>query len=60
MPGWLQAFAEVSPVTVTVDSVRALVLGGGLWVHLWKSLAWIVGILAVFIKLAIWRYRKAV
>ena len=60
MPGWLQAFAEVNPVTVTVDSVRALVLGGGLWEHLWKSLAWIAGILIVFVRLAISRYRKAV
>lgn len=60
MPGWLQAFAEISPVTVTVDSVRALVLGGPLWTHLWKSLAWIAGILVVFIRLAIQRYRKAV
>jgi len=58
MPGWLQAFAEISPVTVTVDSV--LVLGGGLWEHLWKSLAWIAGILIVFVRLAINRYRKAV
>lgn len=60
MPGWLQAFAEISPVTVTVDSIRALVLGGPIWTHLWKSLAWIIAILAVFIPLAIGRYRKAV
>jgi len=60
MPGWLQAFAEVQPITVTVDSIRALVLGGPVWTHLWKSLAWIIGILAVFIPLAIGRYRKAV
>jgi ABC-2 type transport system permease protein/oleandomycin transport system permease protein len=60
MPDWLQTFAEISPVTVTVDSIRALVLGGPIWTHLWKSLAWIIGILAVFIPLAIGRYRKAV
>lgn len=59
-PDWLQAFAEINPITVTVDSIRALVLGGPIWAHLWKSLAWIVGILAVFIPLAIDRYRKAV
>ena len=28
MPGWLQAFAEHQPVTVAVNAVRALVLGG--------------------------------
>ena len=60
MPGWLQAFAKVSPITVTVDSIRALVLGGPVWTHLWKSLAWITGILAVFVPLAINKYRRAV
>ena len=60
MPDWLETFAKISPVTVTVDSIRALVLGGPIWTHLWKSAAWIIGILAVFIPLAIGRYRKAV
>ena len=60
MPGWLQAFAEVNPITLTVDSIRALVLGGPVLTHLWKSVAWMAGILAVFIPLAVGRYRKAV
>jgi len=57
MPGWLQAFAKVNPVTATVDTVRALSLGGAVLTHLWKSLAWIGGILAVFLPLAVNRYR---
>jgi ABC-2 type transport system permease protein/oleandomycin transport system permease protein len=28
MPGWLQAFAKLNPITVTVDALRALCLGG--------------------------------
>ena len=28
MPGWLQAFADINPVTVTVNALRALTLGG--------------------------------
>ncbi len=60
MPGWLQAFAKLSPITVTVDSIRALVLGGPVWIHLWKSLTWMAVILAVFVPLAINRYRRAV
>src|SRR6266487_156573 len=28
MPGWLQAFARVNPITITVDALRALCLGG--------------------------------
>lgn len=58
MPGWLQAFAKVNPVTVTTDSMRGLCLGGPIWTHLWKSLAWIGGILGVFLTLAVNRYRR--
>jgi ABC-2 type transport system permease protein/oleandomycin transport system permease protein len=60
MPGWLQGFANINPITVTVNSIRALTLGGPVWIHLWKSLAWIAGILAVFVPLAVNRYRRAV
>ena len=28
MPGWLQAFANVNPITVIIDALRALCLGG--------------------------------
>jgi len=58
MPGWLQAWAKVNPVSVTVDTVRALVLGMPVWTHLWKSLAWISGFLLVFAPMAVRRYRK--
>jgi len=58
MPGWLQAFAKINPVTVTTDSMRGLCLGGPIWTHLWKSLAWIGGILGVFLTLAVNRYRR--
>jgi len=58
MPGWLQAFANVSPITVTVNSVRALVLGFPLGSDLWQMCLWMIGILAVFVPLAIYQYRK--
>ena len=58
MPGWLQAYAEISPVTVTVDTLRALALGGEVTPSLWQSLAWMAGIVAVFAPLAIYRYRR--
>lgn len=58
MPGWLQAFARISPVTVTVDALRAFSLGGPVATPLWKSLAWISAILAVFAPLAVYRYRR--
>jgi len=58
MPGWLQAFAKINPVTVTTDTVRALSLGGEVLTSLWKCLAWIGGILVVFLPLAVRRYRR--
>src|SRR3989344_5269828 len=60
MPSWLQAFAKHSPITVTVDAVRALSLDLPLGSNLWQSLLWMVGILLVFVPLAVHRYRKSV
>jgi ABC-2 type transport system permease protein len=59
MPGWLQAFASRQPVTVTVNAVRALCLGGPTLTPVLQSLAWSIGIVAVFAPLAIRRYRRA-
>jgi ABC-2 type transport system permease protein/oleandomycin transport system permease protein len=59
MPGWLQAFASRQPVSVTVNAVRALSIGGPTVTPVLQSLAWSVGIVAVFAPLAVSRYRKA-
>ncbi len=58
MPSWLQSFAKISPVTVTVNSVRALILNNPIGDNLWQSLAWIVGITMVFAALSVWMYRR--
>ncbi len=58
MPGWLQAFAKVQPVSVTVDAVRALVSGTPAFHWVWQSLLWAVGFLGFFAVLAVNRYRK--
>ena len=58
MPSWLQPIAKISPVTLTADAARSFALIGGIPDSLWKSLAWIFGILAVFVPLSIWRYRR--
>ena len=58
MPGWLQAFAEHQPLTAAVDAMRTLVLGGSATGPVVESLAWSLGILAVFCPLAVWRYRR--
>jgi len=59
MPGWLAAFAEHQPVTAAVDAMRTLVLGGSATGPVLESLAWSLGILLVFVPLAVRRYRKA-
>ncbi len=60
MPGWLQPFADHQPVSVTASAARALTLGTPATSYLLQSIGWIVGILLVFIPLAVWRYRRAV
>jgi ABC transporter DrrB family efflux protein len=58
MPGWLQSFARINPVTNTAEAVRALCQGGPTASHVLHSLAWIVGILLVFVPLSVRRYRR--
>jgi ABC-2 type transport system permease protein/oleandomycin transport system permease protein len=58
MPDWLQAIADVSPVTATADAERALAIGGDVWDPLWQVLAWVGGILLVFVPLCVRKYRR--
>jgi ABC-2 type transport system permease protein len=63
MPGWLQAFANVNPVTKTVDALRALLLdlppaGSDTSTAVLQAIAWIVAIVAVFGPLAVRQYRR--
>lgn len=60
MPGWLQAFVAVNPVTLVTDSVRALALGEpfALLPALgWAALAMAV-MLLVLVPLSVRRYRR--
>ena len=58
MPGWLRAFAEHQPVSLIVNAVRGLLLNQPDAVMIWQALAWCVGILVVFIPLAVWEYGR--
>ena len=60
MPSWLQPFAEHQPVSVTASAVRALMIGGPTTSYVLQSLAWCVGILLVFVPVAVRRYRRSV
>jgi ABC-2 type transport system ATP-binding protein len=58
LPDWLQAIAKVSPVTLTANAARSLALVPGTPSSLGGAIAWIAGLLAVFIPLSVWRYRR--
>jgi ABC-2 type transport system permease protein/oleandomycin transport system permease protein len=60
MPGWLQTFAEHQPVTVVVDAVRELTVGGPTRGDVLAAIAWIVGIVAVCAPIAVRQYRRVV
>ena len=64
MPAWLQTFAEVQPISVTVNAVRYLTSGGAApgadAAAVWQSLLWMVAILLVFVPLAVRQYRRSV
>jgi ABC transporter DrrB family efflux protein len=60
MPGWLEAVANVNPVTLCVDATRALMIGDGTVTGpLLGALAWLVALLAVFIPLSARAFAKA-
>ncbi len=59
MPGWLQAFAKANPVTAVIDATRGL-LGGPVAEPVIDSILWMVAIVAVFVPLAILRYRRRI
>ncbi|MBD8057877.1 ABC transporter permease [Cellulomonas sp. JH27-2] len=60
LPGWMQGFVKVNPLTHLVDSMRALFMGQPVGMHVWWTLAWCVGLVAVFMPLAMRAYRKKV
>ena len=59
MPDWLQTIAKHSPITAAVDTVRALILGGGFQGQLGNALWWVLAIVAVFMPWAVRRYRTS-
>ena len=62
MPDWLAWFARNNPVTHAVNGARYLILGEpwGMPEDPFKAFAWSVILLAIFIPLAVNRYRRAV
>jgi ABC transporter DrrB family efflux protein len=60
MPGAIQAFADVNPVTLAVNAARALTIGhGDALSPALGTVAWLAGLLLVFVPLAVRAFRRA-
>ena len=57
MPAAVRAFANINPVTLCVDAVRDLTIGGHATGDVLGTLAWLAGLLIVFVPFAVSRYR---
>ncbi|MEC3977930.1 ABC transporter permease [Amycolatopsis sp. H20-H5] len=60
MPGWLRAWADISPVSLMANVLRGLMNGGAIAGPLGGSLLWMAGAVAVFFPLAMISYRRRV
>jgi len=70
MPGWLQAFVDVNPVSLLADATRHLMLGEKLVGTPWyvesasgpvlASLAWAAGIAVVFAPLSVRAFKRRI
>ena len=60
MPGWLQAWAKINPVTLLADAERGLLVGGAVARPALGALAWAVAIALVFASLAVRALRRRV
>ena len=58
MPGWLQAFVRVNPISIFAGAMRGLMLGGPVATPVLQSAAWILGLCVVFGSLTVLLYRR--
>ena len=58
MPGWLQAWVKVNPVTHLTEAIRGLMVSGPVAGPVLQSLAWAAALVAVFAPLAVRAYRR--
>lgn len=60
MPGWLQAWVKINPVTMLADAIRGLMVTGPVAGPVVKSLLWAALLAAVFAPLAVRALRRKV
>ncbi len=59
MPGALQWFAEINPVTYMVDAMRHLWLGTPAGDKVWGAVVWTLVLIVIFAPIAVAKYRRA-
>jgi ABC-2 type transport system permease protein/oleandomycin transport system permease protein len=59
MPSALQWFADINPITIIVDAMRALWLGTPAGNNVWGAVVWSLVLIAIFAPIAVAKYRKA-
>lgn len=60
MPGWLQGWVDVNPVTWVADAMRGLLSGGPVAGPAATALLWSAGLLVVFAPLAVRAFKRRV
>jgi oleandomycin transport system permease protein len=60
MPGWLQAWVKINPVSILADAIRGLLSGGAVGTPVTQSLIWAGILVAVFAPLSVWAFRRRV
>ena len=60
LPSWLNAWSQVSPVTLLADTTRHLLLGGDFVRPGLGTLAWAVAMIVIFAPLSVRAYRRKV
>jgi ABC-2 type transport system permease protein len=58
MPGWLQAFVSVNPVTLVIDACRDLMNDGRLTSNVLWAVVGCIGVVAIFAPLAVRSYSR--
>ena len=58
LPGWLQTFTDVNPLTHLIGALRGLITGGPAATDVLWTLGWMGGLLAVFVPLALRAYNR--
>jgi oleandomycin transport system permease protein len=58
LPGWLQTFTDINPMTHLVDSLRGLLLGGVEASDVLWTVGWMGALVAVFVPLALRAYNR--